>query len=343
MNDAEKLISIPEDIIFHSYLLRVIDHLGFVYDPEFALDDYNTPQLFLDGENMLELAKSMIPENGQIKNLGYLPYLAQFACYHWNTMFTFIYPEGENYITPETMSEAGKRFPFIHGAKYLDDFADVEHRSETSDFIRPLNLNGYPERTYPKYQMAKMLDLMLDYSNAYILRDFYYHYGPEEDFYKTTDLYLVWNFKTFRDGILWRELDSTSGYMVRMYGYLGWKKEGDDWIEESTRFHLEIHSKSELRYRYIVLCQTRSWDYGECPYDFAKHEIKDQPIWSVIYESPGWCLGDSVFEYDFKPGAKPSGDTGWQVTLWEPSVIIYPEYPDRLKELLKNEKEERKN
>ena len=50
-----------------------------------------------------------------------------------------------------------------------------------------------------------------------------------------------------------------------------------------------------------------------------------------------------VFEYDFKPGAKTSGDTGWQVTLWEPSVIIYPEYPDRLKELLKNEKEERKN
>jgi hypothetical protein len=114
---------------------------------------------------------------------------------------------------------------------------------------------------------------------------------------------------------------------------LEWKAGSEDWIEETMRFRLEIHSKSELRYRYIAVCLTRSYDYGDCPYDFAKHELPGEDLWSVIYESPGWCLGDSVFEYDFKPGAKPSGDTGWQVTLWEPSVIIYPEYPDRLKEL----------
>ena len=35
MNDADRLIAIPEEIIFHSYILRIIDHLKFNYDPKF--------------------------------------------------------------------------------------------------------------------------------------------------------------------------------------------------------------------------------------------------------------------------------------------------------------------
>ena len=120
--------------------------------------------------------------------------------------------------------------------------------------------------------------------------------------------------------------DCTSG----IDGEFGWKngKLPGEIIEEKLKFRLEIHSVSPFRYKYVVVCFTRALqgDYKQCPYDFVKNG------YSVLYESPDWCTGDSVFEYEFQMnGPKPEEQTYIYVT--DPRVIIYPEYPDRLAEL----------
>ena len=341
MNDADRLIAIPEEIIFHSYILRIIDHLKFNYDPKFNkawTNDESCPDIFKEDVDLIEFAQNMIPVKCKPKNLEYLTYLAYYAGYYWTgaAMAYFVYPEGTNYITPENIGDAEQRFPEIHGTEIYNDIISSEHAWEVFETVRPINLTGEPVFTFPKYYVAKMFDLMLDSCNAYVIRDYSYYNGPEEDFYKITDLYCIWNFKTLQDGEIVKEYDSRTRN-IRMTGYFGWKlnvheEEENKWTEETLKFHLEIHSKSELRYKYIILCQTESYDYGGCPYDFVQSH-SGRYFNSVIYESPGWCLGNSVFDYEFKPGPEPDDDTAWNVTMRYPFVIIYPEYPDRLKEL----------
>ena len=349
MNDADRFIGIPEQIIFQSYVQRVIDHLRLTYDPKFNNrwsdpDDY--PQIFMDGENLIEFAENMIPEQGRIKDLGYLPFLAFYVCYgmwldgYQGTITNFVYPEGDNYITPENMGAAGQRFPGFHGAESYEDFQSFDNLSGSRDFVyeyMKLNLTGDLSFTYPKYYVAKKLDLMLDVHNALIRRQHPFYYGPESDYYKVTDLYCTWNIKTFRNGNLHNETDTTNRSDVT--GYFGWRKNEDEWIEEVLRFRLEIHSKSEFRYKFIVLTGAlpSQKDFGGCDYEFSKEPTSNYR-YSVIYESPDWCLGDHVFEYDFVPGSKPAEDALWSVRLLNPVAIIYPEYPDRLKELLEKER-----
>ena len=146
-------------------------------------------------------------------------------------------------------------------------------------------------------------------------------------------MYCVWNLKTMVDGGVKKECTSTN-FRESIYGTFGWFKDNyGDLVRENLLFRLEIYSKSLFRYKFVVVCRTElsygSTGYGTCKYDFAESKF------SVIYESPDWITGDCVWEYDFEAGARPSGDTPSEIYLSYPAVIIYPEYPDRLKELLK--------
>ena len=357
MNDAEKLISIPEEIIFESYLQRIIDHLSLVYDPEYSsqeiLSDGSTtvmqyiygaytvrneiPEMFQHGINLIEYAKSLLSKEGKIKNLGYLPFLAYFACYSrgsHGTVENFSIPEeGEN-VTPERIGIAAERFPEIHGVSSLDKMtvSPPDQRS-LAKFMFPMNLNGDPVWTYPKYQMAKSFDRLLDVSNAILHREYPFFLLNKPDFYKKTDMYCVWNLKTMVNGGVKKECTSTN-FRESIYGTFGWFKDNyGDLVRENLLFRLEIYSKSLFRYKFVVVCRTDpsygSTGYGTCKYDFAESKF------SVIYESPDWITGDCVWEYDFEAGSRPSGDTQSEIYLSYPAVIIYPEYPDRLKELLK--------
>lgn len=353
MNDAEKLSNIPEEIILKSYLQRIIDHLSLVYDPAYSMkleDVYHpvliecdVPEIFFDGRDLLEYTRSLMPENGKIKNSGYLTFLAFFAGYSlgaYGTILNFNIPDGDDYVTPENIGYAESRYPGIHGVYYVREFTT----SSVPNFIRysmlPLDLTGSIVRTYNKHNMARCLDFYLDSCNAILHRHWPFYNKDEPEFYKKTDLYCLWNMLTIQDGEVVNEAD-TRNYGDMMYGKIGWISDGTDdsgspvWKEKRMKLRLEIHSVSAFRYKYVVLCTTRSdlVDYGGCRYDFAKSGKIDQEYVSVIYESPDWCEGDLVWEYEFDPGVCPSAaEDCWEVMIEEPSVIIYPEYPDRLKE-----------
>lgn len=338
MDDAEKLVSVPEELIFKSYLQRTIDHLRLIYDPVYGpeiLDPYSTPEYFKDGVNILEYAENLMPKLGQAKNLDYLPFLVYFSGYgrdYYGTIRNFVFPENGPYVTPDNMNIAASRFPELHGGNGYGDITENPDPYKLADFMYPLNLTGDILFTYGKYYVAKGFDRILDSCNVILHESVPFPLRNKPDFYKTTDIYSVWNLKTMYDGTVLKEKDSkvyddcTSG----INGEFGWKngKLPGEIIEEKLKFRLEIHSVSPFRYKYVVVCFTRALqgDYKQCPYDFVKNG------YSVLYESPDWCTGDSVFEYEFQMnGPKPEEQTYIYVT--SPRVIIYPEYPDRLAEI----------
>ena len=137
MDDAEKLVSIPEDVIFRSYLQRTLDRLRIVYDPAFSSTEelyggYYTvmemlygnlfrsdfPDFVKNGTNLLEFTESLFPQNGMAKNLGYLPFLAWFsvASRQNDMILDFDFPKDGQTVSPENISVAETRFPNIHGA-----------------------------------------------------------------------------------------------------------------------------------------------------------------------------------------------------------------------------------
>ena len=84
-----------------------------------------------------------------------------------------------------------------------------------------------------------------------------------------------------------------------------------------------------------MICQTDSnkADYGTCCYDLAKSGKVLTAKYSVIYESPDWHTGDTVWEYEFMEGAKPADNSPDYVRIQSPAVIVFPEFPDRFNEL----------
>ena len=355
MNDAEKLVSIPEEIIFQSYLQRTLDHLRIVYDPAFSstelIGDRSTvsmaygsfwgqlPEFIKEGENVLEFTEKLFPENGKVKNLGYLPFLAWFsvASRDDQMILDFNFPEGGVPVSPENMSHAGERFPSVHGVEDYNAF--LTWLSFDWDFQDPLNLHGEPVKTYSKYQMAKALDGILDHNVAIVHPENTFLYIDVPDFYKRSEIYCTFDMKVTTDsGATLRETTSTV-FLQKTYGEFGWFDVGGSLSARRTVFRANIYSESQLRYKYIVIALTSSNknDYGTCRYDFFKSGFVLTGRYSVIYESPEWCTGNSVWEYEFREGDHPSDGSPDYVQINKPVVIVYPEYPDRLKELCKTQ------
>ena len=354
MDDAEKLVSIPEDVIFRSYLQRTLDRLRIVYDPAFSSTEelyggYYTvmemlygnlfrsdfPDFVKNGTNLLEFTESLFPQNGMAKNLGYLPFLAWFsvASRQNDMILDFDFPKDGQTVSPENISVAETRFPNIHGATSIAEFRSW--LEEYEDFIKPLNLNGTAKKTYPKYQMAKALDYFLDHNFAIIHTESGFYTVNEPDFYKKSDIYCTFDATVFAEnGEVVKESTSTV-YGKDVVGEFGWFSIGSEIKSRSSVFHARIYSKSLFRYKFLVICETYSnkADYGTCRYDFAKSGKVSTARYSVIYESPDWCTGNTVWEYEFLAGAKPADDSPDYVRMREPAVIILPEFPDRFNEL----------
>lgn len=354
MNDADKLNCIPEDIIFQSYWQRTLDHLRLVYDPEFSSTElfWETPiislaysfilrympDFFKNGKNILEYAESLDPKQGQAKNLGYLPFLAWFSIWRdERIILDFDFPEDGAPITPETMSNAGTRFPNVHGISdtillsgYFSPMDD--------DFMHPVQLSGNAVRTFGKYQMAKSFDAILDKRIAIIHTEKPFVNVDVPDFYKRCDIYCTFSIKVMSaDGEMVEESSSTV-FGSSVSGQCGWVKVNSFLYARRVIFHAEIHSKSLLRYKYIIMARTSSnkTDYGNCIYDFY-NDMSGMPRYSVIYESPDWCTGDAVWEYEFREGEEPTDNKPDYIWISKPTVIIYPEFPDRLEELKKTQ------
>ncbi|MBE6404469.1 MAG: hypothetical protein E7040_00435 [Lentisphaerae bacterium] len=357
MNDADKLLCVPEDIIFQSYWQRTLDHMRLVYDPEFSSTElfwgtpiislaYSSifplmPEFFQTGKNILEYAESLYPKQGQIKNLGYLPFLTWFSFWRdRRIIFNFDFPENGETVTPETMENAGNRFPSVHGKTSLVDLMSYLD-SSFYDFIKPVNLYGDAVETYGKYQMAKTFDAILDNHMSIIHTETPFVNVDVPDFYKRCDIYCTFAMKEITpEGTLIKENSSTV-FGKSVNGRIGWIDINSFLYAVRMTFRVEIHSKSLLRYKYIIIGKTYSNrdGYGGGLYDFYKTPLNSASArYSVIYESPDWCTGDSVWEYEFKEGAEPSDNKPDYVWVSEPAVIIYPEYPDRLEELKRTQK-----
>ncbi|MBQ9772323.1 MAG: hypothetical protein IJW23_10925 [Lentisphaeria bacterium] len=351
MNDAEKLVSIPEEIIFEAYWQRMMDRLRIVYDPEYssAEEIYGVtivsvaysgcwsylPDIVKNGGNVLELAERHFPKNGMVKDLGYFPFLAWFsvASRQNHTIPDFIFPESGTPVSPENIGVASERFPAIHGVESYMLF--TTWFTPENNFYDPVNLAGSPVRTYAKYQMAKALDRILDRSFAILHPEETFLLLDVPDFYKRSDIYCTFDMKvTAENGATLRETTSTV-FLQKTYGEFGWFDVGGALSARRTDLRVSIHSESPLRYKYLVLCMTDSnkADYGTCRYDFFRSGRVLSARCSVIYESPDWCTGDTVWEYQFSEGEQPEDGKPDYVRLQSPAVIIYPEYPDRLKEL----------
>lgn len=365
-----RINSLPEDLIFKAYLQRAIDHLSLVYDPAYSSQEINTtwgrnrpimrciyeldvnrweyiPERFQKGENVLEYAKNLLPQIGGRKNLEYLPFLIFFSAYCHRTTFDFVIPEGGVSVTPENMGEvAHDRFPTLHGENWV-----LATGTETFNHWRwhlyPLNLNGDVCRTASKSQMAYLFDQILDRSSAIIHQDDPFYKVDEPDYWKKTDIYCTFCTEQYGDDQLISKRE-TADFPFRgtieawTGGSFGWK----DWdpnqiYKRSYKIKVDITSKSPFRYKFIVFANTREdydGSYERCGYDFAHIPGKTGKT-SVIYESPDWITGNASWHYMFNPGPKPDWDTekSWQVSFEGTYVIIYPEYPDRLKELLEQE------
>lgn len=336
MNDADRFQFLPDEILFKSYVQRAIDHLSIVRYPGYIIDDDYCPDQFF-GKSMAELlafAKDMMPETGENKNLGYLPFFIYVACSADDShtrIVNFVIPPGSDYVTPENLTAAETRYPEIHGS-----FPPPTKELLTEIWYRyTLNLDGTLVHTPNKYYIAKLFDQYLD-STTTVKYTYSFTWVGTDVFnngYKTRALYPLFNIKTFENGALIREVD-TDGNQRDFLGEFGWSCRVDDnknviWSSKSAKVRFEIHSTVTFRYKYVVMYKTDSnrEDYGGGPYNLAKNS------YSVLYESPDWCTGDSIWEYEFSPGSQPSStDDSWTVRMYYPTVIITIDYPDRLKE-----------
>ncbi|MBQ7404235.1 MAG: hypothetical protein IJW05_12455 [Lentisphaeria bacterium] len=355
----------PEDLIFKAYLQRAIDHLSLVYDPAYSLHisklygggaESSIPERFRNGENVLEYAKNLLPQIGGRKNVEHLPFLIYFSAYSHDTIFDFSIPEGGETVTPENMGEvAYDRFPAIHG-KSFGDIGDKDRFNNYNWHIYPLTnyrppkLDGDVCRTASKSQMAYIFDRILDGCTAILLKDVPFYRVDEPDYWKKTDIYCRFCVEKYANDNLYSITDTGTTYPPDIFlsdfftqGWIGWSDyDGYEIYKRSCKMKVEITSKSPFRYKFIVFTRTSEYfddSYKQCKYKFADTNNVSMPI-SVLYESPDWITGDASWEYKFDPGPKPDWDTekSWQITLYGTYVIIYPEYPDRLKELMEKEK-----
>ena len=355
MNDSEKFFSIPEEIIFQSYWQRTLDRLRIVYDPAYSSTEmigdssiidraYSgiwsyLPDFARNGANLLEFTESIFPRNGMAKNLGYLPFLAWFSvASRMNQMILdFDFPEDGTPVSPENIALAMTRFPNIHGVNYISQF--TSWLSYDSNFIYPRNLVGTAVKTYAKYQMAKALDAILDHNFALIHTENTFLTVDVPEFYKRTDIYCTFDMTVFAEnGEVVRESTSTV-FLQKTYGEFGWFSVGSELCARRSVLRVGVYSKSLLRYKFLVICQTDSnkADYGTCRYDFCRSGKVLTAKYSVIYESPDWCIGDSVWEYEFLEGSKPADHSPDYVRIQSPAVIVFPEFPDRFDELYKTQ------
>ena len=355
MNDSEHFFSIPEEMIFQSYWQRILDRLRLVYDPEYSSTEviggstvisrpYSgiwtyLPDFVREGTNLLEFMESIFPQNGMAKNLGYLPFLAWFsvASRKGQMILDFAFPEDGNPVSPENIDQAAIRFPGIHGA---DSIPQISSWTTFDDnFIYPRNLSGDVVKTYAKYQMAKAMDAILDHNFAIIHTEDTFLLLNVPDFYKRTDIYCTFDMTVFAmNGEVVRESTSTV-FQKKTYGEFGWFSVGNELSARRSVLRVGIYSRSLLRYKFLVICETESnrADYGNCRYDFCRSGAVLSAKYSVIYESPEWCIGDTVWEYEFIEDAKPAENSPDYVRIQSPAVIIYPEFPDRFHELYKTQ------
>ena len=349
-----RINSLPEDVIFKAYLQRAIDHLSLVYDPAYSsqeIYDASTgttvmqwlypswhliPDIFRDGQNILEYAKGLEPVIGTRKNADYLPFLVDFSVYSlssYGTLTGVVLPEDGETVTPLNMgTTAEKRFPTIHGASGIGEITRVGATGGDRWWYYPLNLDGDICRTAAKSQMAYIFDRALDRNVAILHQNMPFYKVEEPEFWKKTDMYCTFHVKQYENGEMVRQ-DSSTNYGHGSQGRIGWL--WDSWggrgkVSEKAEFTVNITSKSPFRYKFIVLAEIEgdSEDRQRCPYDFSPERI------SVIYESPDWITGNTSWTYEFGHGEDPgTEDKFWEITLYEQHVIIFPEFPDRLKEL----------
>ena len=282
-------------------------------------------------------------------------------------------PAGGTPVTLSNMgSVASERFPLFHGVQKIDNLTKYETNQEEyeitpgldrSGFLQPAELSGSPAATVVPPNIYRMIDLCMDRCCGVI------HQvggaadgvsGMESDdpaFYKRTKIYSTFRFEDRVDGRvdgtqngIYKEGDSTKKFSPTMAGQFGWYEErytpaGSstaqvNHYERKLQYEITVHSELPFPYKAILLLKTSGTKsaYQHCKYEFAEPIYNSsgsvsKSFYSVVYESPQWITGNHSFAVSMDAGSYP-GET-WYMNISDPRVIIIPEFPDRLQEMIK--------